>query len=189
MSVYARPELACDIARADRRAAASAGRRDNPMPQTRDGGCGDVDAVPGRAGEGDDPVGVGHPPGHAADDTSRHDDADAASARVAGVDRVPGRGNPATGGRLRQRDAAVTALRERQPLARSGERVHDTDLVERDVERLARGAECLRLPDQVGAGEHPAARAGAGAVRHVLPEMVLPTPGMLAEGFRHADHE
>ena len=157
------------------------------MPDSADGGCGDVDALPGGAVDRGDSVGVHDPSGHAADDLAGDDDADAARPRVAGVDRVPGRGDPAAGGRLRQRDAARAGLREHQAIARSGERVHDADLVEGDVKRLARGAECLRLVDQVGAGEHPAARAGAAAVRHVLTNNHILTLLIGAEGLRHAN--
>ena len=180
------PELAGDVAgRPDACAAASLGGRDDPVADSADVGRGDVDALPGVAVDGDDPVGVRDPPGHAADDASRHDDADAAAARVAGVDRVPGRGDPAAAGRLRQRDSAGAALRKHESLARLGKRVHDAGPVEGDVERLVPGADRLRLPDQVGAGVHPAAGAGAGAVRHFLPEPVLVAMVLYAEDVRH----
>ena len=188
------PELAPNVAgRPDTRAAAARSCCDDPVPQTADGGCGDVNAFPGRAVNGGDPVDILHPPGHATDDCARDDDADAAGARVAGVNRVPGCGDPATARRLRQLDSTRAALRQDQPMARSGEPVHDADSAECDVERLARGAERLSLVDQVGACVHAAARAGAGAVHHVLPNIlqvdffmgVVDLVG--AEGLRHGD--
>ena len=152
-----------------------------------------MDAVTVGAVEGVDPVGVLHTPGEAADDASGHDDADAARARVAGVDRVPGCGDPPAIRRLRQRDSAIACLRQRQPAAGSGERVHDAGLVKGDEKILAHRAERLRLPEKVGAGVHPAAGARAGAVRDDLLDVSgLRISNFLvfdAEGLGHTDHK
>ena len=143
------------------------------MQQPGDRGRRDAHSAPIRAAFGDDPASVGNPSRQAANHRSRHGDADDARARVADMDRVTRRGDPAAGGRLRQADSSDPRLPQRQPLLRPGQRVHDARTAEGDGERAAAGAERLGLVDQVAAREDPAARIRAAAVRHVLPDSQL----------------